>query len=153
VLISLWLFLFAAQPKEFVLDGLNKLEQGSHKCVELTGNMYIYFFNPVACCFITPKTYQPPRTFLVLPANKLLVGKRSNRGNEFNRIIAIYSSNFSLLSLFWENKKEAYEITLLSVYHLLFFFVFYVVRVVSKERSKLVLPRTSCYIYHNIFPN
>jgi hypothetical protein len=32
VLISLWLFLFAAQPKEFFLDGLKKSEQ-SHKCV------------------------------------------------------------------------------------------------------------------------
>jgi hypothetical protein len=44
VLISLGLFLFpiflfAAQPKEFVLDGLKKLEQRSHKCVELRGNM------------------------------------------------------------------------------------------------------------------
>jgi hypothetical protein len=36
-LISLWLFLFAAQPKEFFLDGLKKLEQRSHKCVELRG--------------------------------------------------------------------------------------------------------------------
>jgi hypothetical protein len=40
VLISLWrflshLFLFAAQPKEFFLDGLKKLEQQSHKRVEL----------------------------------------------------------------------------------------------------------------------
>jgi hypothetical protein len=40
VLISVWLFLFpiflfAAQPKEFFLDGLKKLEQRSHKCVEL----------------------------------------------------------------------------------------------------------------------
>jgi hypothetical protein len=40
VLKSLWLFLFpvflfAAQPKEFFLDGLKKLEQPSHKCVEL----------------------------------------------------------------------------------------------------------------------
>jgi hypothetical protein len=35
VLISLWLFLFAAQPKEFFLDGLKKLEQRSHNCVEL----------------------------------------------------------------------------------------------------------------------
>jgi histone-lysine N-methyltransferase SETMAR len=26
---------FAAQPKEFFLDGLKKSEQGSHKCVEL----------------------------------------------------------------------------------------------------------------------
>jgi hypothetical protein len=42
VLISLWLFLFpiflfAPQPKEFFLDGLKKLEQRSHKCVELRG--------------------------------------------------------------------------------------------------------------------
>jgi hypothetical protein len=37
VLISLWLFLFAAQPKEFFLDELKKLEQRSHKCVELRG--------------------------------------------------------------------------------------------------------------------
>jgi hypothetical protein len=41
-LISLWLFLapifiFAAQPKEIFLDGLKKLEQRSHKCVELRG--------------------------------------------------------------------------------------------------------------------
>jgi hypothetical protein len=35
VLISPLLFLFAAQPKEFFLDGLKKLEQRSHKCVEL----------------------------------------------------------------------------------------------------------------------
>jgi hypothetical protein len=31
------IFLFAVQPKEFFLDGLNKLEQRSHKCVELRG--------------------------------------------------------------------------------------------------------------------
>jgi hypothetical protein len=37
VLISLWLFLFSAQPKEFFLDGLKKLQQRSHKCVELRG--------------------------------------------------------------------------------------------------------------------
>jgi hypothetical protein len=37
VLISFWLFLFAAQPEEFFLDGLKKLEQRSHKCVELRG--------------------------------------------------------------------------------------------------------------------
>jgi hypothetical protein len=59
VLISLWLllfpiFLFAAQPKEFFLDGLKKLEQGSHKCVELRGEYVekIDFFNPVAYCFL-----------------------------------------------------------------------------------------------------
>jgi hypothetical protein len=28
-------FRIAAQPTEFFLDGLNKLEQRSHKCVEL----------------------------------------------------------------------------------------------------------------------
>jgi hypothetical protein len=40
VLISFWLFLFAAQPKEFFLDGLKKLEQRSHKCVwSSRGNM------------------------------------------------------------------------------------------------------------------
>jgi hypothetical protein len=42
VLISLWLFLFplflfAAKRKEFFFDGLKKLEQRSHKCVELRG--------------------------------------------------------------------------------------------------------------------
>jgi hypothetical protein len=37
VLISLWLFLFAAQPKEFFLDVLKKLEQRSHKCVWSSG--------------------------------------------------------------------------------------------------------------------
>jgi hypothetical protein len=42
VLISFWLFLFpiflfATEPKEFFLDGLKKLEQRSHKCVELRG--------------------------------------------------------------------------------------------------------------------
>jgi hypothetical protein len=31
------IFLFAAQPKEFFLAGLKKLEQRSHKCVELRG--------------------------------------------------------------------------------------------------------------------
>jgi hypothetical protein len=32
-------FLFAAQPKESFLGGLKKLEQRSHKCVELRGDM------------------------------------------------------------------------------------------------------------------
>jgi hypothetical protein len=31
------IFVFAAQPKEFFLDGLKKLEQRSHKCLELSG--------------------------------------------------------------------------------------------------------------------
>jgi hypothetical protein len=37
--LTLPVFLFAPQPKEFFLDGLKKLEQRSHKCVELRGNM------------------------------------------------------------------------------------------------------------------
>jgi hypothetical protein len=37
LMISLWIFLFTAQPKEFFLDGLKKLEQRSHKCVEFRG--------------------------------------------------------------------------------------------------------------------
>jgi hypothetical protein len=37
VLLSLWLFLFAAQPKEFFFGELKKLQQRSHKCVELRG--------------------------------------------------------------------------------------------------------------------
>jgi hypothetical protein len=39
VLISLWLFFFASQPKIYFFGGLKKLEQRSHKCVELRGNM------------------------------------------------------------------------------------------------------------------
>jgi hypothetical protein len=31
------IFLFSAQPKEFFLDGLKKLEQRTHKCMELRG--------------------------------------------------------------------------------------------------------------------
>jgi hypothetical protein len=57
VLISLWLFLFAAQPKEFFLDGLKKLEQRSHKCVELGGEICKYIFSIpwVVVFFIKPK--------------------------------------------------------------------------------------------------
>jgi hypothetical protein len=72
VLISVWLFLFptflfAAQTKEFFLDGLNKLEQRSHKCVELRGEYVelIFFFNPIACCFLYKAkdlSAPPPRT-------------------------------------------------------------------------------------------
>jgi hypothetical protein len=36
------IFLFAAQPKEFFLDGL-KLEQRSHKCVELRGEYLLTY--------------------------------------------------------------------------------------------------------------
>jgi hypothetical protein len=54
VLISLWLFLFAAQPKEFFLDRLKKLAQRSHQCVELRGEYVekIHFFIPITCCFL-----------------------------------------------------------------------------------------------------
>jgi hypothetical protein len=50
VLISLWLFLFpillfAGQPTEFSLDGLKKLEQRSHKCVELKMEHVNTFFS------------------------------------------------------------------------------------------------------------
>jgi hypothetical protein len=47
-------FLSAAQPKEFFFDGLKKLEQQSHKCVELRGECveYIHSSNPAACCFL-----------------------------------------------------------------------------------------------------
>jgi hypothetical protein len=41
---------------------------------------------------------------------------------------------------------EAYEITLLSVYPSLMFFLFFAVRVVSKESRRLVLPRTYCTV-------
>jgi hypothetical protein len=61
VLISLWLFLFAAQPKEFFLDGLKKLQQRSHKFVwSLRGNMEIHFSNPVACFLYKAKDLSPP---------------------------------------------------------------------------------------------
>jgi hypothetical protein len=49
------IFLFAAQPKEFFLYGLKKLEQRSHKCVELGGGICrvnTFFFNPVVYCFL-----------------------------------------------------------------------------------------------------
>jgi hypothetical protein len=59
VLISLWLFLFlifllAAQPKQFFLDRLKKLEQRVISVWSSGGDIsskYI-FFNPVACCFL-----------------------------------------------------------------------------------------------------
>jgi hypothetical protein len=48
------IFLFAAQSKEFFSDVLKKLEQRSHKCVELRVEYVeqIYFFNAVACYFL-----------------------------------------------------------------------------------------------------
>jgi hypothetical protein len=46
-------FLFAAQLKQFFLYGLKKLEQRSHKCVELRRICRVnIFFSPVACCFL-----------------------------------------------------------------------------------------------------
>jgi hypothetical protein len=56
------IFLFAAQQKEFFLDGLKKLEQRSHKCVELRGEYveYIYFFNPVTCFLYKAKDLSAP---------------------------------------------------------------------------------------------
>jgi hypothetical protein len=39
------IFLFAAQSKEFFLDGLKKLEQWSHKFVELKGEYVNKFFS------------------------------------------------------------------------------------------------------------
>jgi hypothetical protein len=62
------IFLFAAQPKEFFLEGLKKLEQRSHKCAELTGEYVeeIHFFNPVAFCFLyKAKDLSAPLVFQV----------------------------------------------------------------------------------------
>jgi hypothetical protein len=39
VLISIWLYQFPAQPKEFFLDGLKKLEQRSHKVCGAQGGI------------------------------------------------------------------------------------------------------------------
>jgi hypothetical protein len=38
------IFLFEAQPKEFLLDGLKKIEQRSHKCVERT-TLHLFLSN------------------------------------------------------------------------------------------------------------
>jgi hypothetical protein len=48
------ILLFAAHPKDLFFDGLKKLEQRSHKCGGLRAEYVeqIYFFNPVACCFL-----------------------------------------------------------------------------------------------------
>jgi hypothetical protein len=43
---------FMAQPKEFFLDGLKKLEQRSHKCVELRGNMWSKSIFSISSCTI-----------------------------------------------------------------------------------------------------
>jgi hypothetical protein len=60
VLVSLWLFLFASQPKEFFLGGLKKLEQRSHKCVELRGEYVNTFFKSVACFLYKAKDLSAP---------------------------------------------------------------------------------------------
>jgi hypothetical protein len=61
------IFLFAGQPKEFFLDGLKKLEQRSHKCVELRGGICrvnTFFFNLIACCFVyKAKDFSAPLVF------------------------------------------------------------------------------------------
>jgi hypothetical protein len=58
-------FLFVAQPIEFFLDGLKKLEQRSHKCVELRGetcgvNKYFSSIPYIIIFFLKLETYQPP---------------------------------------------------------------------------------------------
>jgi hypothetical protein len=45
------IFLFAEQPKELFLDGLKKLEQRSHKCVELSGEYVNTFFKSRSLLF------------------------------------------------------------------------------------------------------
>jgi hypothetical protein len=70
---------------------------------------------------------------------------------------------FSLLSVYWKNKRKLKEIILLSFYPSLIFvwrlmrspcclgipkfFVFYAVRVVSKERRRSVLHRTTSLLF------
>jgi histone-lysine N-methyltransferase SETMAR len=60
---------FGAQPKEFFLYRLKKLEQRSHKYVQLRGEYVeeIHFFNTVACCFLykAKDLSAPPHTFLI----------------------------------------------------------------------------------------
>jgi hypothetical protein len=78
VLISLWIFLFpaflfAAQPKEFFLGGLKKLEQRSHKCVELLEEICrvnANFFNPVAWFLYKAKDLSTPLVLFYLPKVK-----------------------------------------------------------------------------------
>jgi hypothetical protein len=61
VLISLWVLLFAAQPKDFFWGvGKKKLEKRGHTCMELTGGICRVnaFLDPLF--FIKPKIYEPP---------------------------------------------------------------------------------------------
>jgi hypothetical protein len=52
--LAFFISVLAAKLKEIFFDVLNKLEQRSHKFVELRGECVeqIHFFNPVACCFL-----------------------------------------------------------------------------------------------------
>jgi hypothetical protein len=63
VLINLWLFLFAAQPKEFFLDGSKKLEQRSQKCVELRREYVNRFFQSRSFFYIA-KDLSAPLIFM-----------------------------------------------------------------------------------------
>jgi hypothetical protein len=59
------IFVFAAEPKEFFLDGLKKLEQRSQKCVELRGEyVNTFFFNPVACFLYKAKDLSAPLVYV-----------------------------------------------------------------------------------------
>jgi hypothetical protein len=61
-------FIFAAQTKEIFFNGLKNLEQRGHKCMELR-EIYvnIFFFNPVACCFLyTAKDLSAPVVFVYI---------------------------------------------------------------------------------------
>jgi hypothetical protein len=76
VLISLWLLLFAAQPKEFFLD---ELEQRSH--VELTGNMYSkHIFSIPQLVFYKAKdlSAHPSHLFCYLVFNKCITTLKSS---------------------------------------------------------------------------
>jgi hypothetical protein len=66
------IFLFAAQPKEFFLDGLKKLEQQSHKCVELRGELKTKKLNLVA--LVRKRTIPTERPPLVGEVSAILCG-------------------------------------------------------------------------------
>jgi hypothetical protein len=53
-------FPICSTTQKFFLDGLNKLEQGSHKWVELKGEYVNTFFNPVACFLYKAKDLSAP---------------------------------------------------------------------------------------------
>jgi hypothetical protein len=58
------IFLFAAQPQEFFLVGLMKLEQRSHKCVELREEYVNIFFQPVNCFLYKAKDLSAPLVYV-----------------------------------------------------------------------------------------